>query len=191
MAVPSKIKQIQQASLYIREGILSNSMKDVSWPPKPSELCQNAVKIPEELDAFLYTVLTGNTPTEYPQQLERLVNSYGEDLIYGVSGGKQKPPKHILLPYAVKSLTNNVELIQILNRCGHGIAYSQVEKINTVLCHQKLASKSNNDVRLPENIQPHINTTLGWDNIDRLEEGTSHRVNGIVVQARHFSPNLP
>ncbi|KAK3753762.1 hypothetical protein QZH41_016442, partial [Actinostola sp. cb2023] len=38
-------------------------------------------------------------------------------------------------------------------------------------------------------------TTLAWDNIDRLEEtlsgeGTSHRVNGIAVQANHFGPQL-
>ncbi len=53
-----------------------------------------------------------------------------------------------------------------------------------------------NDVPLPENIQPHVNTTLVWDNIDKVEEnissaGTAHRVNGIAVQARHFGPNLP
>ena len=52
------------------------------------------------------------------------------------------------------------------------------------------------DVPLAENIQPHINTTLAWDNIDRLEEtlsgaGTSHRVNGIALQARHFGPTVP
>jgi hypothetical protein len=103
-----------------------------------------------------------------------------------VSGGRQKPPKQILLPYAVKSLTNNVELIQMLNRCGHGIAYSQIEEMNTALCLQKMALTPDNAIPLPENIQPYINTTLAWDNIDRLEEtlsgaGTSHRVNGIAV----------
>jgi len=59
-----------------------------------------------------------------------------------------------------------------------------------------MALTPDNDVPLPENIQAHINTTLAWDNIDRLEEtlsgaGTSHRVNGIAVQARHFGPSLP
>ena len=58
---------------------------------------------------------------------------------------------------------------------------------------EKLAQTPDNDVPLPESIQPHINTTLAWDNIDRLEEtlsgaGTSHRVNGIAVQERHFGP---
>lgn len=42
-------------------------------------------------------------------------------------------------------------------------------------------------VVLPSNIKPIVPTTLGWDNIDRNQEtltgqGTSHRINGIVVQ---------
>ena len=46
---------------------------------------------------------------------------------------------------------------------------------------------------MPVNIKPHVQTTLAWDNNDRLEEsltgkGTSHRVNGIAVQARVFGP---
>ena len=51
-----------------------------------------------------------------------------------------------------------------------------------------------NEVPLPENIQAYVNTTLAWDNIDRLEDtlsgaGTSHQVKmallskqGILVQ---------
>ena len=193
---PSKVKEIQQTSLYIRDAVLSNNT-EMSWPPKPSKLCQNAVNLPPELDVFLCTLLTGNTEitTGYPHRVRRLVNSFGQDIIYGVTGGRQKPPKQILLPHAVKTLTNNVELIQVLNRCGHGIAYSQIEEINTALCLQKMALTLDNEVPLPENIQAYVNTTLAWHNIDRLEEtlsgaGTSHRVNGIAVQARHFGPNL-
>jgi len=52
------------------------------------------------------------------------------------------------------------------------------------------------EIPLPDTTQPHVGTTLAWDNIDRLEEtlsgeGTSHRVNGIAVPARHFGPQLP
>ena len=94
--------------------------------------------------------------------------------------------KHILLPYAVNALTNNVELIQILNRCGHGLAYSQIEEFNTALCIQKKAMTPENAFPFPDNIKPHISTSLAWNNIDRLEEtlsggGTSHRVNGIAI----------
>ena len=153
--------------------------------------------IPDDLKEFLFTLLTGSTGfpgLQYcSEKVSRLITSFGQDLVFGASGGRQRPPKHILLPYAVKSLTNNVELIQILNRCGHGIAYSQLEEIKTALCLQKLAATSRSEVPLPDNIRPFISTTLAWDNIDRLEEtlsgaGTSHQVNGIAVQANHFGP---
>ena len=67
----------------------------------------------------------------------------------------------------------------MLNRCGYGIAYSQIEKINIALCLQKFALTPDNEVPLPENIQAYVNTMLAWDNIDKLEEtlfgaGTSH-----------------
>ena len=80
------------------------------------------------------------------------------------------------------------------NRCCHGIAYSPLETISTAMCLQKMASAS--EIPSPDNIQPLVSTSLAWDNIDRLEEtlsgeGTSHRVNGIAVQARHFGPQLP
>ena len=108
---------------------------------------------------------------------------------------ESRPPSTYFC-HMLKSLTNNVELIQIINRCGHGMSYSQIEEINTALCLQKLASTPENSIPLPGNIKPYISTTLAWDNVDRLEEtlsgeGTSHRVNGIAIQARHFGPDLP
>lgn len=81
------------------------------------------------------------------------MGSFGQDIIYGVTGERQVPPKQMLLPYAVKSLTNNIELIQMLNWCGHGIAYSQIEEINTVLCLQKMALVHDNEDPLPANSQ--------------------------------------
>ena len=140
---------------------------------------------------FLATLLIASP--KYPEEpcsskVQRLVNSFGQDIVFGVTGGRRKPPKHILLLYAVKTLTNNVELIQIMNRCGHGVAYSQIEELNTALCLQKMAMNPENAVPLPDNIKPYISTSLAWDNINRLEEthsggGTSHRVNGIATQA--------
>ena len=109
------------------------------------------------------------------------MKSFPQDLIFGVRRGKVKPPKQSLLPYSVKILTNNVDLIQILYCSNHRITYSQLEEINTALCLQKMASAS--EIPLPDNIQPLVCTTLAWNNIDCLEEtlsgeGTSQRVNG-------------
>ena len=47
------------------------SNTEMSWPPKPSELCENEVNLAPELDVFLCTLLTGNTgiTTEYPHRV--------------------------------------------------------------------------------------------------------------------------
>ena len=50
-----------------------------------------------------------------------------QDLLFGVTRGRITPPKQILLWYVVKTLTNDVEVVSILNRYGHGISYSQLE----------------------------------------------------------------
>ena len=92
-------------------------------------------------------------------------------------------PKHILLPYGAKVLTGNVELIHMLNRLGHGIAYSKLLEIETTVAMQ-WQDKSQS---VPDSIIPSSFATLAWDNIDKCEEtltgdGTTHRVNGSAIQ---------
>jgi len=107
--------------------------------------------------------------------------------MFAVSGGSCTTAKHILLPWAVKTLTGNVEVIKLLNRLRHGVSYSKLEEIETALCFKKIQSEEEMAVILPSNIYPGVPTTTAFDNIDRLEEtlsgsGTSHRANGIVIQ---------
>ena len=153
--------------------------------------------MPMELRRFLVRVMTGNPHSEnLSERVTTLVESFGQDLIYAVTCGQHKPPKHILLPYAVKTLTGNTEIIKALDKFGHGISYRQMEENYTALCLQKLAQSLNERVVLPFSIKANVFTNLAWDNVDRLEEtlsgqGTSHRVNGIVVQPKVFGPDPP
>ena len=139
----SQIKEIQQAGLYFRDALLPN-ISTISWPPKHVELCESAVKL--ELDAFLYTLLTGNThiPAEYPDRLRALLILLARTSFTEL----HQDYKNYSSKYCYR-MPNNVQLIQMPHRCGHGI------------------------VPLPETIKPYINTTLAWDNIDRLEETLS------------------
>ena len=147
--------------------------------------------ISESVTMFLHTLLARDGECTNPsERVRQLATSFGSDLVYAVTYGKTKPPKHILLPFAVKSLTGNTELIQILNRLGHSLSCSQIEEVDTVLCLPKL-ERSVDDV--PGDICPFVFTNLAWDNIDRLEEpvsreGSSHRVNDVAVQTKIVGP---
>lgn len=139
---------------------------------------------------FLRLLLGGNEVCS--SRINRLAWSISQNVITAVSDGVIKTSKHVLLPWVIKTLTGNVELIKILNRLGHGCSYSSLEEIDTALCIDKLATVENNDIPLPQNVHPCVPTVLAFDNIDRLEEslsgcGTSHRVNGIIVQPKSLS----
>eukprot|EP00794_Sanderia_malayensis_P011668 gene11668-12876_t len=188
---------VDQASNLIRSEIRENFV-GTAWPYHPSYVTDAGhIKLPKQLERFIVGLLTRDPDNKnQSHRVTTLVQSFSQDMIYAVTCAKYKPPKHILLPYAVKTLTGNVEIIKTLNNLGHGVSYSQLEENDTALCLQKLAASNNQRVALPAPIKPHVFTNLAWDNIDRLEEtltgkGTSHRVNGIVVQSRVFGPDLP
>ena len=100
----SQIKEIQQAGLYFRDALLPN-ISTISWPPKHVELCESAVKL--ELDAFLYTLLTGNThiPAEYPDRLRALLILLARTSFTELLQDYKKLLKQILLPYAKQCST--------------------------------------------------------------------------------------
>lgn len=148
--------------MLIKKSVKANKV-NMEWPPRSSELIENSINLPKRLKTFLHILLTGDVERETSNpssRVQRLINSFGQDFINAISGGQQKPPKQILLTYVIKSLTNNVELIQLVNRCGHGVSYTQIEEIYNALCLQKMGAIANDSVALPENIIPHVTTTL-------------------------------
>ena len=112
----TKISNIQKAAADIRDAIRNEESK-MSWPPRPSELNDSAIEVLEELSAFLHTLLTSSKDSsegECCQRVQWLMKSFTQDLVFGVTRGGIKLPKQILLSYAIKTLTNNVELVSIL-----------------------------------------------------------------------------
>ena len=185
-----KMHDIKSAASYIHDDI--KRMNSKPWPPELEELNSNYVQLPESLVLFL-TVLLGLGNSD---KLNRILQSIGQDAIYAVSGGRVIPAKHILLPWAVKSLTGNVQLIKILNRLGHGMSYDKLEEMDTALCLNKLSMEPDLGVILPTKTYPGAPTTMAFDNIDRIEETlsgscTSHRVNGIIIQPQVATASLP
>ena len=114
-----------------------------------------------------------------PPNVHCLVLSLCQDLIHSVSLGHMKTPKHVVLTMTVKSLTENVELITILNRFGHGLSYSQVEEVETALAKTQIA-KQQNGVSVPSACHPNVSGVLCWDNNDLPEETLSGKLSDLL-----------
>lgn len=183
---------VNEVGQNIRSAIKQQQQQQ-AWPFTPDAVKWSNFQIPELLRTLLTSILTGDPNKKASQRVEWLLESFSQDLVYGVTCGRVKPPKHILLPTVVKSLTGNIELIQLLNRLGHGVSYDVIEENETALSLQKVTLSTEGHIPLPKCIQPYLFSSLAWDNIDFLEEtatgaGTSHRVNGIVIQQKTFGP---
>ena len=120
---------------YIRS-VIKQNMRPTPWPFHPSDVNTiGHIHLPNGPERLLVGIITldpdNKTETD---RISTLVQSFSHDLIYAVTCGQHKPPKHLLLPNAVKTLTGKVELIQTLNKLGHGVSYSQIEENDTDLC---------------------------------------------------------
>ena len=191
----NKSNIINKAAIYLHDDVKA-TLKDypMSWPPDPVNLNKEHINLPSTLSTFLEIILTGKQSTNITHRISWAIMSIGQDLQYSVSQGQYRPPKHIILSSAIKSLTGNVECIKILNRLGHCVSYSILEEIDTALVLQKLAMLPRIGFPLPSNIMLYMDVTLGWDNVNRLEEtlsgaGTSHRVNGMIAQPVFYGPH--
>lgn len=136
-------KLLEKAALYIRQSVKEHQM-NVPWPLAPADLTTLKACIPEDLHHFFTILLTGDPTNMTPSaRVCRLSYSMSQDIVYTVTCGRQKTPKHVLLSYGIKTLTGNVELIQMINRLGHSVSYHQLEENDTALCLQKQSLSSN------------------------------------------------
>ena len=179
------VKLVKHAALVIRHEV-SSSEYTLSWPPTIPELNPD-IKLPNLLQVFLSQLLHGSSTVSLK------TSSLGQDIMYNVHNGRLVTPKHLLIPFAIKAMTGNVELVKIINRLGHGVSGDKLSEVDTAYAIQKLTSSNE---LLPDGIELYHQASLVYDNIDRLEEslsgaGTTHRVNGIVVQKSFYGPRIP
>ena len=90
------------------------------------------------------------------------------DAIYNVTRGKAKPWKHTLIGLGLASLTGSKLTMQILNRLGHCINYSEIKGLETEFAY----SVANDQQDTPDGIRldPSLATGCVWDNNDAKVE---------------------
>ena len=92
--------------------------------------------------------------------LHRRVMAVRQDLIYSVSKGRVKTPKHVSLVMTIKNLTGSSQVVTILNRFGHTISYNELLELESALAQKQVKKKEKEGVFLPSNILPNVFTTF-------------------------------
>ena len=157
----------------ILHGTILAHPEQMSWPPKEYDLLPDKVKmyIPNLLDVFCSTFLSGKSSASESTTFTRLKNSIAQDIVY-VSGGKVKTPKSALFPAVVKSLCNNVEVIKLISNYGHGVSYNLIEEIETEHALMVINEQKEKVIIPKEAFQDDGSCCVGLmvaDNIDNLE----------------------
>ncbi|CAC5401973.1 unnamed protein product [Mytilus coruscus] len=160
-------------------------------------ISENNIVIPDLLYNFLALLLTDDSkhasisPSKLDissEVLHRRIMSLAQDLIYSVSKGYTKTPKHVALAIYLKTQTGSSEIVKIINKFGHSVSYDQVEEIETSIAEQMIMN-TEDDIFIPSIIRKGVFSSFCWDNNDLCEEtlsgqGTTHCTNGIVIQTR-------
>ncbi|CAG2186230.1 unnamed protein product [Mytilus edulis] len=185
------------AAKAIRNVISLDSKSNIPWPPTGESISEDNIVIPDLLYNFLALVLTDDSthasisPSKLDissEVLHRRIMSLAQDLIYSVSKGYTKTPKHVALAIYLKTQTGSSEIVKIINRFGHSVSYDQVEEIETAIA-EKMIMNTEDDIFIPSIIRKGVFSSFCWDNNDLCEEtlsgqGTTHCTNGIVIQTR-------
>ena len=158
-------------AMHIRDDIFQ--LEDtISWPPQPEDLTPEKVNVPASLNLLLKTIFDGRKPSESPRS-SRIRLSISQDIVYAATKGRVRTPKSVLLPSLVKTLTNNTEVINILNRLGHGISYTVLMETRTENAYQILEQQMTSQCIIPKHSKKEAFTIFVADNIDRNEETLS------------------
>ena len=108
----------------------------MSWPPKEDDVKPSRANdyIPYLLDVFLTVLISGKSLDSESSKTEktiRLKEYFGQDIVFRVTNGAVETPKSVLFPSVVKALCNNIEVVKLINKYGHGVSYDLVEEIET------------------------------------------------------------
>ena len=146
--------------------------------------------VPKRHFMFLSVLLTSDAgeSEDVDETTRRLSLSIAQDIIYAVSKGKSLTPKHVGLGMTIHQATRSKSLVNMFNKAGHCINYSQVQHIDTSIAKQILETCTETDVvAVPTNLTEGRFLQFSADNIDIIEEtldgrGTFHATQMIAFQ---------
>ncbi len=125
---------VQKAALILRDSVLEaiENVPNLPWPPTVDSLGSIDRKCPDILGLFFKTLLSQkDSHNVIGERVERLVDSFSQDIMHAVSKGKFLTLKHAAVGLGLHSLTGQKLPITILSSLGHSISYDTVTEIET------------------------------------------------------------
>lgn len=123
---------IKQAAKILRNRIFDKfkSFDMDEWPPDPKKFDSTELRPPDAVQLFVKSLLqpAGN---ERAPNVDRVVDSLAQDIVYNVLKRKVPLKKHFLLGLGIHSLTGSRQLIDILFKLGSCVSYDYVCDVET------------------------------------------------------------
>ena len=132
----------------IRDDILSKFqvLVELNWPPSSEEHSSDARKPPESVYKFLNAFMKfDDHHVRLSSKSARVVESYAQDFVHGVTRGKVMQKKHFLLAVGLPNLTGTRKIFDIFHKLGHCISYNLTCEIEAAQaeCAVKASQESN------------------------------------------------
>lgn len=186
-------KMFESVAFQLRNAVKSAKTQKLPSKISVDDILEGECEIPELLFTFMCNLIKGPDIRRKASSDDLIkIRSLCQDIIYVITKGRVIPAKHLMLGLAMKTLTSSRKVITVLNKCGHSIAYTAVEEIETEMAY----SAFENDAIIPTSIiiDENLSTNVAFDNYDRFVDtfsgkDTLHDTVGIIYQFP-FNENL-
>ena len=167
---------LKKAAEYLRQDILDYAakVKSANWPPTFDSLKEDEKEFPQLINEFLTCVLKPKDQS-CSESVQRMISSFGYDLIHGVTNGRVITLKHFLIGLGLHKITGLKLPIKVLSHLGHCINYDLVCEIETAEVEVAQNFYENNLERLSRETEGETRALTYWwaDNFNQTLDSTS------------------
>lgn len=134
--------KLREVASTIRKEILAIKTDQLPETVNVDDILEGECQVPQIVTDLFRNILQGISPyINISLSNNRRIGSMSHDLMYNTTEGKIRPSKHLTLGMAIKNLTGNRKVMEILNRYGHSVSYTTIEELETELSYASVATR--------------------------------------------------
>ena len=101
--------------------ILRRTIMDAETTPLPAkitiaDIANGEIDAPEILEEFMTNMICGPDYRRRTDTKKSRIKTISQDIVFSATSGRKRPKKHLQLGLAIKSLTGNRRIVELLNR---------------------------------------------------------------------------